>query len=671
MHTVFVANRAEIAHRVIRTARRLGYRTAVACSAADRDLPFARAADRAVWWDGPSDVGATYLDPERVVAAALAAGADALHPGYGFLSENAAFAERVQAAGLTWIGPPPAAIRAMGDKATARQVAAAHDVPVVPGHDRSDEPDVLLAEARRIGFPVLIKASAGGGGRGMRRVDAEGDFAAALASARREAQAAFGDGRVLLERYVLQPRHVEVQILADAHGTVLALGERDCSIQRRHQKIVEEAPAPGLPEGLRARMHEAAVRVARAVDYVGAGTVEFVVDGAALARGEADAFFFLEMNTRLQVEHPVTELVTGLDLVELQLRVAEGEPLGLTQADVALTGCAVEVRIYAEDPLRDYLPATGTLHRLHLPDDVRIDAGYASGDAVSPHYDAMLAKLVAHGPDRATATRRLLRAVERAWAPGVSTNLPLLRQVLAHPLWAEAELDTAFLARAALPAAPPLNLDRGVLAALALGHFERAATPRPPGPAGWRSHGRAVQRDRYRCGDQVRVAEVTADGGTLRVALHSDGADRAEHVVRPLRRDGDVLDLVVDGVRVRWRAVRVPSEPTHATLDDGDTVYVHLEDGEAFVQLEPRFPAPLPADAPPGACVAPTPGKVAAVEVAVGDAVEAGQRLVVLEAMKMEHPVVASEAGTVAEIRVEVGQQVDEGALLVRIEPAA
>ncbi|MEQ1502422.1 MAG: biotin carboxylase N-terminal domain-containing protein, partial [Myxococcota bacterium] len=379
MRTIFVANRAEIAHRVIRTARSLGYRTAVACSAADRALPFTRAADRVVEWDGPSDVGATYLDPARLLDAARRAGADAVHPGYGFLSENAAFAEAVEAAGLRWIGPPPSAIRAMGDKAKARAVAVAHGVPVVPGHDGADDVDALRAAARTIGFPVLIKAVAGGGGRGMRRVDAEADLPDALAAARREALSAFGDGAVLVERYVSRPRHVEIQVFGDQHGAVLWLGERECSIQRRHQKVVEEAPSPGLDPAMRRAMGEAAVTVARAVGYVGAGTVEFIVD--------ADRrFYFLEMNTRLQVEHPVTECVTGLDLVALQLRVAEGEPLPLTQDQVKLDGHAIEVRVYAEDPLRGYLPGTGTLHRLDVPagDGIRVDAGYETGSVVSP-----------------------------------------------------------------------------------------------------------------------------------------------------------------------------------------------------------------------------------------------------------------------------------------------
>lgn len=658
MHTVFVANRAEIAQRVVRTARSLGYRTAVACSAADRHLPYAAAADVTVVWDGPSDARATYLDAARVLDAARRAGADAVHPGYGFLSENAAFAEQVEAAGLTWIGPPPSAIRAMGDKASARRVAVAHGVPVVPGVDglaADADPDALLAAAREIGFPVLIKAVAGGGGRGMRRVDEPAAFHAALDGARREALAAFGDAAVILERYVRRPRHIEVQILADRHGSVLWLGERECSIQRRHQKVVEEAPSPGVSAEMRARMGASAVTVARAVGYVGVGTVEFIVDADG-------AYHFLEMNTRLQVEHPVTELVTGLDLVELQLRVAEGEALPFGQDDVRLTGSAIEVRVYAEDPLRDYLPGTGTLRRAVFaePDapGIRVDAGYAAGDTVSPYYDAMLAKVIAHGPDRATATRRLARAMGAAWVPGVVTNLPLLRQILAHPLWRDADLDTAFLERAGLPVAPPLNLERGALAALAA-----AWGARDPAFAGWRMHGRASRRERFRCGDQAVevVVTPTATGFVAEIGA-------ARHTVDVLGREGDAVRVQVDGIAARWCVARIPANPSAPTPDgDGDLVYVHLGDGEAFVQLEPRFPVRAPAAQEPGTLLAPTPGRVAAVHAAVGDAVVAGQRLVTLEAMKMEHAVNAPHDGVVAELRVAVGQQVDEGVLLARI----
>ncbi len=653
--SVFVANRAEIARRVFRTARRLGLRTVAVATAADRDLPYAREADRAVLLDGPPDARATYLDVERMVDAARRGGADAVHPGYGFLSENATFAEAVIAAGLVWIGPPPEAIRSMGDKAAARRVARAHGVPVVPGFDESQDEDELARAAEAIGYPVLIKATAGGGGRGMRRVDEPGAFLDALRGAKREALSAFGSDAVIVERYVTRPRHVEVQVMADAHGAVLWLGERECSIQRRHQKVVEEAPSPMVDEALRRAMGEAAVKVARAVGYVGAGTVEFVAEAGG-------SFWFLEMNTRLQVEHPVTEEITGLDLVELQLRVADGEPLPLRQEDLRLRGCALEARVYAEDPMRDWLPATGRALRVDLPlgEGIRVDAGFASGDEVSPYYDAMLAKIVAWGPDRATATRRMRRAVEAAWVPGLVTNLPLLRQIFAADLWREADLDTAFLPRAGLPQAPPIHLRTGVVGALALGAWERRGGP---GPAGFRGWGRARQTDTFRCGAEEVVAAWTPTPRGLRIE-----ALGATSEVEVLGRDGDALELVVDGVRERWRVLRVPASVRHASLDDGDRVYVHAGDHEAYVELVPRFPVVGAGEVEPGACVAPTPGKVTVVAVGVGDVVKKGQRLLTLEAMKMEHAVLAPHDGVVAEVRAEVGRQVAEGELLIRLD---
>ena len=659
MRTIFVANRAEIASRVFRTARRLGYRTAAAASQADRALPYTAEADVVVDWDGPSDVRATYLDAARVIDAAKRAQADLVHPGYGFLSENASFAEAVIAAGMGWIGPPPSAIRAMGDKASARTVAVAHGVPVVPGFQGSQDIDVLSREAARIGYPVLVKAVAGGGGRGMRRVERAEDLAEAIASARREALSAFGDDAVLLERYVSRPRHVEVQVMGDAHGTMLHLFERECSVQRRHQKIIEEAPSPAVSPELRGRMGDAAVRVAAAVGYQGAGTVEFLVDD----RGE---FYFLEMNTRLQVEHPVTEEVTGLDLVEMQIRVAEGRPLGLLQQDIRLQGHAIEVRLYAEDPNRGYLPSTGILRRLDLceGEGLRVDAGFASGCEVSPFYDAMLAKLIARGPDRQTASRKLLRAVTLAWAPGLVTNLPLLREILAHPLWQSADLDTAFLERASLPSVPPLNAEHGVIGALALGAWQRHL--RQEAPLGWRLSGRAEQHDLFRSGSSELTARWTPAASSLGMQVRvGDGPARS---VRIDALDGDVLTLAVDGVRQRWRILWIRSNPGSDSLDDGDLIYVHAGDCESFVQLVPRFAPPSPPPLEAGQCASPTPGKVVAVHVAAGDRVSAGQRLVTIEAMKMEHAVTAPSDGTVVDLRVAVGDTVSEGERLVRIE---
>jgi acetyl/propionyl-CoA carboxylase alpha subunit len=656
MHTIFVANRGEIARRVFRTARALGYRTAAVATAADRGLPYVAEADVAVLLDGPSDVGASYLDGAKMIDAAKRAGADAVHPGYGFLSENADFAHQVLDAGLVWIGPSPSAIRAMGDKAAARRVAVANGVPVVPGWDGAQDDETLAREAGRVGFPVLIKATAGGGGRGMRRVDAPEDFADALRSARAEAAAAFGRDTVVIERYVTRPRHVEVQVVGDVHGAVVAFGERDCSVQRRHQKVLEEAPAPGLSDALRRALGEAAVRVAKAVGYASAGTVEFVVDGAG-------DWFFLEMNTRLQVEHPVTEEVTGHDLVALQLLVAEGSHLPFQQADVVVRGHSIEARIVAEDPLRDWLPATGLVRALSIPagDGVRLEVGFAGGTEVSPFYDALLAKVIATGPDRATALRRLRRALDGAWVPGLVTNLPLLRQVVHHPLFAEPSLDTAFLARAGLPQPPPANVALGVLAALALGSLQRSTRP----PAGWRVWGRATQVDTFRAGADEVVATWTPVAGGFDATVAG-----AAHRVRDVVATVDGLALTLDGLRRTWRVLWGPSVPGRPALDDGDRVWVHAGDAESMVELVPRFPAGQAAEAEPGTCVAPTPGKVTAVRVAVADVVEKGQLLVTLEAMKMEHRVTAPTAGRVVAVRAELGAAVREGEVLVRLELA-
>jgi acetyl/propionyl-CoA carboxylase alpha subunit len=648
IQTLLIANRGEISRRVIRTCRELGIGTVAVFSDADQGHAFVQEADRAVRIGG-AEPAQSYLNAERLLEAAARTGADAVHPGYGFLSENAEFARRVEGAGLLWVGPPPEAIEAMADKAAARKLAAENGIPTVPGFHGSQDDEALAAAAAEIGFPVLIKALAGGGGRGMRRVDAEDAFAAALASARREAISAFGRGDVLIERYVSSPRHIEVQVLADAHGNCVHLFERECSIQRRHQKIVEEAPSPGVSSDLRALLGRAAVQVAQAAGYVGAGTVEFLVEG--------ETFWFLEMNTRLQVEHPVTEEVTGLDLVALQIAIAEGAPLPFGQADLKLTGHSIEVRVYAEDPLRNWMPAAGTLLRVDIPaeEGIRVDAGYRGGDTVPSSYDAMLAKVIATGPDRKTASRRLSAVLRKTWMPGLVNNLPLLRQIVSHDLWHTADLDTHFLDRAGLPQSPPLNLVEGVVAATVLGWCERR--DRYPGPTGWRLHGYAKQVDHWRCGEQV--AEVTWSGGAEGLTLSIQvGASHTEHEVRVRSLDGDQLELEVDGLVSSWRVAR-----------HGEQVYVHTGQGEAFVQLEPRFPLPSGAADVPGAAVAPTVGTVTAVSVSVGDAVVVGQPLVAIEAMKMEHSVVAGEAGVVLEVRVSPGDAVDEGMLVVRIEP--
>ena len=445
---LLIANRGEIACRVMRTAHRLGIRTAAVCSDADRDALHVATAGEA-WRLGPADAARSYLNIERVLAAAKAAGADAVHPGYGFLAETPAFAEACEAAGIVFVGPPAGATRAMGLKDAAKRAMEAAGVPVVPGYHGADQdPAALLAHARGIGFPVLVKAVAGGGGKGLRRADTEAGFAEALEGARREAQSSFGDDRVLVERCIECPRHVEVQVFADAHGNAVHLFERDCSLQRRHQKVVEEAPAPGMTEAMRAAMGAAAVAAAKAIGYRGAGTVEFIADASEGLR--EDRFWFMEMNTRLQVEHPVTEMVTGTDLVEWQLRVAAGEPLPAGQAGLSITGHAVEARVYAEDPERGFLPATGAIAHLALPPesgDLRIDHGLREGDAVTAHYDPMLAKIIAHGPDRTAALARLAGALRAFEIAGVTTNLPLLSRLVAHPGFRAGDVDTGLIAR--------------------------------------------------------------------------------------------------------------------------------------------------------------------------------------------------------------------------------
>jgi acetyl/propionyl-CoA carboxylase alpha subunit len=641
VRVVLIANRGEIAARIARSCQARGLGAVAVYSDVDVGQPHVRAADRAVRIGPPK----AYLDPAALIDAARRAGAESLHPGYGFLSENADFADAVAAAGLTWIGPPGGAIRALGDKAAAKALARAHGVPTTP----SAGPEGAEALARDVGFPLLVKAVAGGGGRGMRRVDRLADLSEAIASAEREAASSFGRGDVLIERWVGDARHVEVQVFADAHGAVVHLLERECSVQRRHQKVLEEAPSPAVDAALRERLGTAAVALARAAGYVGAGTVEFLLE-------EDGSFWFLEMNTRLQVEHPVTECITGLDLVDLQLAVASGEHLPIRQSDVTARGHAIEARLVAEDPLRDFAPASGALAALDLPggEGVRIDAGYEAGSEVSTHYDGLLAKIIAWGPDRASANRRLRRALERAWAPGLPTNLPLLRQIAAHPEWEAARLDTGFLPRTGLPVAPPANLALGAIAATLAGIRERAGAV----PAGWRLGEPAWQADRWRAGaEEIAVAwRPEGDGFALRAR------DATHHAILH-GGTADVLDVELDGIRASWRVARRPGGP----IDDGATVWVHFGTGESMVALVPRFPAAI-AEEEEGTCVAPTPGTVTRVEVAVGDAVVRGQRLATIEAMKMEHAVTAPHEGTVTSLPVAVGDAVRAGAIIARIE---
>ncbi|WP_370069628.1 biotin carboxylase N-terminal domain-containing protein [Streptacidiphilus sp. MAP5-3] len=646
--SVLVANRGEIARRIFRTCRDLGIATVAVFSDPDADAPHAREADAAVRLPGaaPAD---TYLRGDLVIAAARAAGADAIHPGYGFLSENAEFAQAVLDAGLVWIGPAPSAIAAMGVKTRAKELMAAAGVPVLTA--------AAPGELTEADLPLLVKAAAGGGGRGMRVVRELGLLELELAAARAEAAAAFGSDEVFCEPYVETGRHVEVQLLADAHGTVWAVGERDCSIQRRHQKVVEEAPAPLLAEDTRDRLHEAARAAARAIGYVGAGTAEFLLapDGR---------FYFLEMNTRLQVEHPVTECVTGLDLVALQLLVAEGGQLPSAEPP-APQGHAIEVRLYAEDPARDWQPQIGTVERIELPGvgarfappragekaGLRLDAGIEPGSAVGVHYDAMLAKVIAWAPTRTEAARRLAGALSRARVHGLTTNRDLLVRVLRHPEFLAGRVDTAFLTRNP-PEGGPAAADKDAVAVSALAAaLADAAERRTPIAGGWRNVPAHPQVKRY------AVAGVDGGEQEVRYRLTRDGLRAEAHPgVALVSSAQDRVVLEVEGVRRTFAVARYGEALVHVDSPLGAVALNEL----------PRFPDPS-LEAAAGSLLAPMPGTVVRVEAAVGDRVTAGQPLLWLEAMKMQHKVTAPADGTVTELRAVVGQQVDTGALLAVI----
>jgi 3-methylcrotonyl-CoA carboxylase alpha subunit len=639
--TLLVANRGEIACRVMRTAKAMGIRTVAVHSAIDANARHVREADVAVNLGGAKP-GESYLLIDKIIAAAKASGAQAIHPGYGFLSENAGFARAIEQAGLIFLGPPASAIDAMGSKSAAKSLMEAAGVPLVPGyHGQAQDYETFREAAARIGYPVLLKAAAGGGGKGMKVAESEAQLAETLESAQREAQSAFGDSRMLVEKYVLKPRHVEIQVFADQHGNCLYLNERDCSIQRRHQKVVEEAPAPGLSPELRRAMGEAAVKAAQAIGYVGAGTVEFLLD----ERGD---FFFMEMNTRLQVEHPVTEAITGLDLVAWQIRVARGEPLPITQQQVPLNGHAIEVRLYAEDPDHDFLPATGTLalyREADKGDGRRIDSGVAEGDSVSPFYDPMLGKLIAWGENREQARLRLLAMLDDTLVGGVKTNLAFLRRILAHPAFAACELDTGFIPRhqqQLLPAPGELPDTFWQLAADAWVQsetpLERDDDPHSPWSArsGWRS------------------------GGAAEIELHlsCQGENRKVRASNLAHLQGEALLVDIDGTRQRLRAIR-----------RGDTLYLQWQ-GElhAITRFDPIAAAEA-SHVQHGGLSAPMNGSIVRVLVEPGQAVEAGTALVVLEAMKMEHSIRAPQAGTVKALYCHEGEMVSEGAVLVELEP--
>lgn len=659
--TVLVANRGEIAVRVVRTLRTLGVRSVAVYSDADAGARHVREADTAVRI-GPAPAAESYLSVERLLEAAARTGARAVHPGYGFLAENAEFARACEAAGLAFIGPTADAIALMGDKIRAKETVKAAGVPVVPGSSGSGLTDAQLVDAaREIGMPVLLKPSAGGGGKGMRLVRDEARLAEEIAAARREARASFGDDTLLVERWIDRPRHIEIQVLADGHGNVVHLGERECSLQRRHQKIIEEAPSVLLDEKTRAAMGEAAVQAARSCGYRGAGTVEFIVPG-----GDPSQYYFMEMNTRLQVEHPVTELVTGLDLVEWQLRVAAGERLAFGQDDVRLTGHAVEARLCAEDPARGFLPSGGTVLRLREPqgDGVRTDSGLTEGTEVGSLYDPMLSKVIAYGPDRATALRRLRAALAGTVTLGVQTNAGFLRRLLAHPAVVSGELDTGLVERE-VDSLVTDEVPAEVYAAAAL--LRQAALAPAAGPGwsdpfdaadGWRMGGGRVwtaHHLRVAGHDPVTVrVRPTADGGTELLLPGADTPLRAS--AGPL--DGHRFTCALDGVA-----------HTFAALPDGTWLG---RDGDAWqVRHHDPVAASLTRAGQAGAdsLTAPMPGTVTVVKVAVGDEVDAGQSLLVVEAMKMEHVISAPHAGTVTELDVSPGATVAMDQVLAVIAP--
>lgn len=653
---ILIANRGEIACRVIRTCREMGIASVAIHSDDDARAPHVLDADESVHLPGSRSAD-TYLRADLVLAAARRTGADAVHPGYGFLSENASFADACQAAGVTFIGPTPDAIRSMGDKLRSKELMGAAGVPVLRSVrladatiDRSTADDIA-----ELGYPVLVKASAGGGGRGMRVVASPETLQEAIDSARREAASAFSDDTVFIEKYVVDPRHVEVQVMADEHGNIVALFERECSIQRRHQKVLEEAPSPVVEPELRRRLCDAAVEAARAVGYRGAGTVEFVLapDGT---------FAFLEMNTRLQVEHPVTELVTGLDLVRLQVEVASGRPLPPEALAPRLDGHAIEARLYAEDVAAGYLPTSGTVTRLDWPtgDRLRIDAGVVGGSHVPPHYDPMLAKVVAWAPTREEAISRLASALRRTRIAGLTTNRDLLVQVLEHAAFRRGEFSTSFLDECDVCALPPLVASHEVAAylaaaAVALEHNERSQVGVQQSiPTGWRNNRSAgAHRVFDDDGELVTVEHVLAEDQTVMFRI----GETAELRGRVWSLGSGVVDLEVDGVRRRY-GVDVT----------GEQVSVSSWNGAITVGLVKRFPDEAQV-APPGALTAAMPGTVIAVHASVGDEVQAGSPFVVMEAMKMEHTIAAPESGRVAELLVKAGDQVDAGALLACIEP--
>ncbi len=680
---ILIANRGEIACRVAATARRMAIKTVAVYSDADAGSKHVAACDEAVHIGGsaPKD---SYLRWEKIIAAAQATGAQAIHPGYGFLSENEEFARACAAAGLVFIGPPPSAIKDMGLKAESKQLMERAGVPLVPGyHGANQDAALLQAEADRIGYPVLIKASAGGGGKGMRAVDKAEDFAAALASCKREAINSFGDDAVLIEKYVQRPRHIEIQVFGDTQGNYVYLFERDCSVQRRHQKVLEEAPAPGLSPEMRQQMGLAAVAAARAVNYVGAGTVEFIVEQRD---GGAMTFFFMEMNTRLQVEHPVTEAITGLDLVEWQLRVASGEPLPLRQDQLKIIGHAIEARICAENPDNNFLPATGTLsvyrkpvctaferadgsgYGSHAGIHVRVDDGVREGDTISPYYDSMVAKLIVHGATREEALARMDTALAQTHIVGLATNVQFLRHVVTSPSFAQAQLDTALIPREAavlfhqekvgLPLATTALIAHTLVSEQSFATQADASGWIDPWAQrdGWRSHGASVREFMLEFHGEPHTAQFTRlHGGGLQLQL--DGKTAALHYT----------PLAHGALDVRYGDLR----STVYLYKKGEVAHVFTAQGATQVIAIDALAHAGEVHAEVGRLTAPMPGKVVSFAVKAGDAVKKGQALAVMEAMKMEHTIAAPADGVVAELLFAPGDQVPEGAELLKLEATA
>lgn len=663
---ILIANRGEIACRVIETARRMGVRTVAVYSDADAGARHVALADEAVHL-GPPPARESYLLGDKILEAAKATNAQGIHPGYGFLSENAEFADACEEAGIVFIGPPASAIRDMGSKAQAKALMGDAGVPLTPGYHGADQDDgVLQKAADEIGYPVLIKASAGGGGKGMRLVEKAEDFMEALASCRRESIASFGDDRMLVERFVTRPRHIEMQVFADKHGNAVHLFERDCSIQRRHQKVLEEAPAPGMPDDLRARMGQAAVNAAKAVGYQGAGTVEFIAESKP--DGTPGDFFFMEMNTRLQVEHPVTEAVTGFDLVEWQLRVASGEPLPALQDRISATGHAIEARLYAENPDAGFLPSTGRLEGFRTPTSgARIDTGVREGDEISPFYDPMIAKLIAHGADREEARRRLIAALADTHVAGISSNRDFLIRTLSEPDFASALLDTGFIEKheeALLPEKSPAS--EGGIAAAALVRLsqieaatasDRMKSGDPTSPWGTAQGWRML--------DAGKISlEIAEEGSVRSVSAHSSGGGWAIHIEDGARVQASSVEITETEVsaQVGDKALRF----SYVAWDDQIVLYSDRTTTR-FTVIDPLASA-VGGGGPDHSLTAPMPGKVTAISVAPGDSVSSGQALLVLEAMKMEHTIRAPDDGIVATLPFAVGDQVAEGAALITFE---